>query len=435
MAAPAIPDEVDVVIIGAGIVGGACFHALATAGKKLRIACFEQQAKLSGSTARSAAAFRHQFSAAVNVEMSILSSRVYEEFPARMGTGPVIRRNGYCFVYRDRAALEQAAARAEAQRAQGVPDVEVLDAAALLERFPMLEPRGLAGGTFCRHDGFVFPDAITNGYFERGQEVGGCLRQYAPVVGFTRTAGALSGVVVRRGPSFDTRPSAAAQDARGVEGDVQEVRAPLVINATGPWANVLAREAGLEIPVVPVKRYLYFTEQFRARDVTGYPLFVLDLEAYCRPESNGLMLGWDRRPEKPEGWRRFPPPAFDYAAMDADRVDPGFGIGPDDYGTEVLAEIAERLPFLAEETGLAHVTSGYYEVSPDEKAIVARDPRLPGLLHATGFSGHGVMHAPATAAIIRALVLGEEPPVDASALALEPLLRNEPREDPEEVVI
>ncbi len=415
---PPIPREVDVVIIGAGIVGGACFYSLATAGKGLRIACFESSAKLSGSTARSAAAFRHQFSAAVNIEMSIFSSRAYEEFPARMGTPPVIRRNGYCFVYRDRGAFEQAIARAERQRALGVPDVEALDPAALVERFPMLEPRGLAGGTFCRHDGFVLPDLITNAFFERGQEIGGCLRQYAPVVGFVVEGGRVRGVRVRRAGEAE-----------------REVRAEAVVNAAGPWANAVARLAGIEIPMVPVKRYLYFTEQFRDRDVRSYPLFVLDLEPYCRPEANGLMMGWDRRPEKPEGWRRFPPPPFDYATMDPDRIDPGFGIGPDDYGTEVLAQLAEYLPFLAEETGLASVTAGYYEVSPDEKAIVDEDPRLPGLFHATGFSGHGVMHAPATGAIVCALILGEPPPVDRSALALAPLLRNEPRPDPEEVVI
>jgi glycine/D-amino acid oxidase-like deaminating enzyme len=413
-----IPDAVDVVIVGAGIVGGACFHALSTAGRGLRVACFESSAKLSGSTARSAAAFRHQFSAAVNVQMSIFASRVYEEFPVRMGTGPVIRRNGYCFVYRSEDALEAAAARAARQRALGVPDVEVLDRAALLERFPVLEPRGLAGGTFCRHDGFVLPDAITNAYFDRGLEIGGCLRQYAPVVGFVSEGGRLRGVRVRR----------AGEPER-------EVRAPVVVNAAGPWSNAVSRLAGLEIPMVPVKRYLYFTQQFDRRDVRDLPLFVVDLEAYCRPEANGLMMGWDRRPEKPEGWRRFPPPPFDYAAMDPDRIEAGFGIGPDDYGTEVLAELASVLPFLAEEAGLASVTAGYYEVSPDEKAIVGWDPRLPGLLHATGFSGHGVMHAPATAAIVRALVLGEPPPVDPRPLALEPLLRNEPREDPEEVVI
>ncbi len=408
-----LPGSADVVIIGAGIVGGACFYELSTSGRNLRVVAFEQHHKLAGSTARSAAAFRHQFSAAVNVAMSVLSSERYGAFPERMGSPPVIRRNGYCFASRDEAAFEQARARAGRQRALGAPDVEVLSARAALERFPALAADRLAGATFCRHDGFVFPDVITNAYFERGQEVGGCLKQYAPVTGFLTEGGRIAGVRVGE----------------------REVRAPVVINATGPWSNITARRAGLEIPVVPVKRYLYFTKQLRDRDVRGFPLFVLGLEAYVRPEANGLMLGWDRRPEKPDGWGRFPPPPFDEARMDGDRIEPGFGLGTDDYGMEVLAEIADWLPFIAEETALEAASCGYYEVSPDEKAIVDWDPRLPGLLHATGFSGHGVMHAPATGAIVRALVLGEKPPVDQSALALGPLLRNEERPDPEEVVI
>ena len=412
-----VPETADVVIIGAGIVGGACFYELSTSGRGLRIAAFEQHHKLAGSTARSAAAFRHQFSSAVNIEMSLLASRRYAEFPGRMGTPPVIKRNGYCFVYRDPAALAAAAARADRQRALGVPDVEVLDAAATLERFPVLEREGLAGSTFCRHDGFVFPDVITNAFFERGEEVGGCLRQYAPVTRILSEGGRVSGVAVTH------------------EGREREVRAPIVVNATGPWSNLVALLAGLEIPVVPVKRYLYFTKQLRERQVRDLPMFVMDLEAYCRPEANGLMMGWDRRPEKPAGWRRFPPPPFDPRQMDSDRIEPGFGLGSDDYGLEVISEIAGHLPFVAEETALESVSAGYYEVSPDEKAIVDWDPRLPGLLHATGFSGHGVMHAPATGALVRALVLGERPPVDVAALALGPLLKNEARPDPEEVVI
>jgi glycine/D-amino acid oxidase-like deaminating enzyme len=415
---PELPDAVDVAIIGAGIVGGACFYELATAGKGLRVVAFEQHHKLAGSTARSAAAFRHQFSAAVNVEMSVLASRRYAEFPARMGTSEVIRRNGYCFVFRDAASLEEAARRAARQRSLGVPDVEVLDAAATRARFPEVEADGLAGATFCRHDGFIFPDVITNAYFERGEGLGGSLRQYAPVTRIVASAGRVAGLVVTK------------------DGREHEVRAPVVVNAAGAWGNRVAHLAGLEIPVTPVKRYLYFTRQFREpRDVRGFPLFVMGLEAYCRPESNGLMMGWDARPAKPDGWRRFPPPPFDFATMDADRIEPGFGTGEADYGMEVLAEIASYLPFLAEEAALESVSSGYYEVSPDEKAIVAPDPRLPGLFHATGFSGHGVMHAPATGALVRALVLGEPPPVDAAALALAPLLENQARKDPEEVVI
>ncbi|MHC4392087.1 MAG: NAD(P)/FAD-dependent oxidoreductase [Planctomycetota bacterium] len=399
-------------IIGAGIVGASCFYQLASADPKLSIVCFDKSHKLHGSTSRSAAAFRHQFSAAVNVQQSLLSWEAYKHFPERFGTEPVLKESGYCFAYWSEAGFEGATRRASRQHELGVPNLEVLDAGALHARFPDLEREGLVGGTFCGHDGFVLPDAITNGWFEAGERDGAALRQYAAVTGIEVTGGEVKGVHIE-GHRF--------------------CRAPIVINTAGPWAGQVAALAGLDLPLTPVKRYLYFTHQLKTRDVSGFPLFVLDMETYCRPEANGLMLGWDLKPQKPQGWDRFPPPPT--GPLQSDRIEAGFGIGPDDYGIEVLAATADRLPFLYEETGLMAVTAGYYEVSPDEKAIISWDPRAKGLLHATGFSGHGVMHAPATGQIVRALVLGEEPPVDVAALALGPLLENQARPDPETMVI
>jgi sarcosine oxidase subunit beta len=412
-----IPERVDVVIIGAGIVGASCFHRLATSGASLSVACFDQDAKLSGSTSRSAAAFRHQFSARVHVAMSLASGRFYREFPARFGTEAVLRPNGYAFVYTDEAAFGGARERAERQAACGVPDIELLSPAEVRARLPLVEHPGLVGATFCRHDGFVLPDVVTHTLFERGLEMGGCLKQYAPVLEVLREGGRVAGVRV-------------ATDA-----GEREVRAGVVINAAGPWANIVARTAGLEIPLTPVKRYLYFTTQLPGRGIRELPLCVFDLETYCRPEGDALMCGWDRRPEKPDGWDGFPPPAIGADDLDADRIELGFGTGIDDYGIEVLAELAEYMPRLAEEAGLEHASAGYYEVTPDEKAIISWDPRLEGLLHATGFSGHGVMHAPAAGELVRDLVLGRAPGYDADALALAPLLEGRRRPDPETVVI
>ncbi|GIW72078.1 MAG: FAD-dependent oxidoreductase [Planctomycetota bacterium] len=413
-----VPDEVDVVIVGAGITGASCFWHLASAGRGLRVACFEMHHKLHGSTARSAAAFRHQFAAEVHIHMSLASGRFYRSFPERFGGEPVLRENGYAFVYTGAEAFAQACARAERQRALGVPELEVwTGAAAVRERLPMVEHPALAGATFCRHDGFLLPDVITHTLFEHGLRVGGCLRQWAPVREIVRAGGRVWGVRV------------ACEDGE------REVRAPVVINAAGPWANAVSQLAGVQIPLTPVKRYLYFTTQIPGRQVRHFPLLVFDLEPYCRPEADALMCGWDRRPPKPPGWDRFPPPAVEAQALDSDSIEPGYGLGIEEYGYEVLAALAEYMPWLAEQAGLEHATAGYYEVTPDDKAIIDWDPRLPGLLHATGFSGHGVMHAPATGMMVRALVLDEPPPFDPAALALAPLLENRPRPDPETVII
>jgi glycine/D-amino acid oxidase-like deaminating enzyme len=201
--------------------------------------------------------------------------------------------------------------------------------------------------------------------------------------------------------------------------------------------RAVAALADCPIPVVAVKRYLYVTPQFQGRKVEHYPLVVGDLGPYCRPEHNGLLMGWDDRPAKPSGHDRFPPPVQDVRLLEEqqDVIEPGYGDGIDDYGIEVLTRLAEFIPFLEEEGAIEHVAGGYYEVTPDDKAILGEDPRLPGLFHASGFSGHGIMHAPAAGRAICDLVAGRTPPFDLDGFALAPLLRNEPRLDPERMVI
>ena len=186
-----------------------------------------------------------------------------------------------------------------------------------------------------------------------------------------------------------------------------------------------------------VKRYLYVTPQFERRHVEHLPLVVRDLGAYARPESNGLLMGWDLKPKGPAGMGRFPPPAQDPGALEEaqDVIDPGFGRGIDEYGIEVLAELARVMPFLEDDGGVEHVTCGYYEVTPDDTAILSRDPRLVGLFHASGFSGHGIMHAPAAGRATADLVLGKAPTFPMEGFELEPLLRNASRAGRETMVI
>jgi sarcosine oxidase subunit beta len=59
-------------------------------------------------------------------------------------------------------------------------------------------------------------------------------------------------------------------------------------------------------------------------------------------------------------------------------------------------------------------------MTPDHHAIIGRAPGVEGLYLANGFSGHGVMHSPATGKIISELVLGGQPSIeDASTLRAE----------------
>ena len=251
---------------------------------------------------------------------------------------------------------------------------------------------------------------------EGARRRGATLHVGARVTAFATANGRVTGVVVDGQKTIETKA---------------------VVLAAGWWSNSVASLANCPIPVVAVKRYLYVTPQFETRRVSHYPLVVCDLGAYARPESNGLLMGWDERPLRPEGADRFPPPRQDPAALEEaqDSVAPGYGRGIDEYGIEILTELARFMPWLEEEGGVQYVAGGYYEVTPDDKAILSEDPRLPGLFHASGFSGHGIMHAPASGRATADLVTGRTPPFEMDGFALAPLLENRPRPDPERMVI
>jgi sarcosine oxidase subunit beta len=144
------------------------------------------------------------------------------------------------------------------------------------------------------------------------------------------------------------------------------------------------------LPVEPVRRQIWLTEQLDRPQPT-VP-FTLDLSTtlYFHNYRNGMLLGISNRDEAPGycrefsyGWTR----AFDEAAA-------------------VVA------PSLARQR-LVGGWAGLYENSPDHNALIGK-AEVPGVLYATGFSGHGFLQGPAVGEIVRDLYLGREPFMDPS---------------------
>ncbi len=94
--------------------------------------------------------------------------------------------------------------------------------------------------------------------------------------------------------------------------------------------------------------------------------------------------------------------------------DPGFV-------EKILKRAVNRAPCLAnvvvEPRGCR---AGLYEMTPDHHAIIGEAPGVRGLYLANGFSGHGVMHAPATGRIVSELIMyGQARLLDITPLDLE----------------
>ena len=200
----------------------------------------------------------------------------------------------------------------------------------------------------------------------------------------------------------DTDVTGIDMDARGVSG-VEPSRGFIsgrtVVNAAGAWAGRVARLAGVDLPVEPLRRMLVPTEPFDK--VSHQSPMVVDMSTgfHYRPEGRGLLLAWND-PEETPGFKT----DFDRAFIE-----------------KMLTRGVDRVPCLEEaEVNPRRAWAGLYEMTPDHHPVLGPVPELPGFFLANGFSGHGVMHSPATGRIMADLILhGRCDLVDTGLLGLD----------------
>lgn len=388
-------------MLGGGVTGALAAVRLAERGFDVTV--LEKAAIGNGSSSRSNACIRAQFGVEETVLGMMYSEEWYARFHDHMRTPPehaqpAMQSNGYLFLYEDPAqaapdlrvhaehAWRLAQERAAMQRRLGLP-VEQLEPGEVQRRWPHLDGDRLIGATWCPTDGFLHPHVIYGEGFRRARELGVEVRQGTEAVGAEVRGGRITRVATSRG---------------------QWIEADWVVNATNAWAPRVSRAlGGMALPIAPLKRYLYHMKLARP---------ILSDEAWGRLPMTIYGLGPGRgafsRPDGPQlivGWSHETAPEPDFADADQDRIAPDFSHehGLDNFGYATLAQVVEFAPILAEVGGLAATTCGYYGMTPDGVPLIGRDASLSNLVHAAGFSGHGIMHAPITALLVEAILNGE----------------------------
>ena len=148
----------NITIIGAGIVGASCAYYLSKRGAKVTVLERANQ-PATGSTAKSAAGIRHQFSHPENVKMTLFSAKTFSDFETLTGYDAGYRKVGYLFLL-SHEMLESWSQQRTMQRALGA-SVQGLDVRETAEKFPYLDLEGLAGSSLGVNDGVVDPHART----------------------------------------------------------------------------------------------------------------------------------------------------------------------------------------------------------------------------------------------------------------------------------
>ena len=371
-----------VVIIGGGAVGSStAYHLARDPAFTGSITVIERDPTYRiASSSLSCASIRQQFSTPVNVAMSRYGFQFLEQAHDLLAVGDdkaevSLKRQGYLFLAGEDgiATLREVHA---IQCAAGA-DVALLSPGEIRDRFPYMNVDDLAGGTL---------GLSSEGWFD-GPGLLAAYRRKARALGVTYIAQDASGL---------TREGDRVTGVMLADGAV--VPCDLVVNSAGPWSARVASWVGIDLPVRPRKRMVYV---FKSQaDLAGFPMLIDNSGNFLRPEGPGYICG--RSPDDGEPDPDEPPLEMEDAMFQ-------------DY---VWPALAHRVPVL-ETLKLTGGWAGYYELNLfDFNGFIGPHPGCANMIFATGFSGHGMQHSPATGRGVAELIAhGRFVSLDLSPLA------------------
>jgi len=364
----------DVVIIGGGVTGASVAYHLAARGRQRIVVLDRAEEPGRGSTGRATGGFRAQFSTRVNVQLSLLAREKLQRFPDEIGVDAGYRPYGYLFLASAGDQLASLRAAIAVQREAGLHEVAEVSPHEIAGLAPGVPVRGVAGGVFCPTDGFILPLEILRGYLDAARR-----RDVSVEFG----AGAAR-CVVERGR------------VTGVRTETAQIATPCVVNAAGAWARSVVVDAGVDLPVQPVRRQVAVMRPSLFPDEMPMTIFAED-GFHFRVRDGHLLLLWPA--DLPAG----------------DPFDLTFDAA---WLNGLLARAHAHVPQLRDgRVDRSACWAGLYEMTPDRHAVFGRAPGVEGLYLVTGSSGHGVMHAPALGHLAAELILdGAARTVDVRAL-------------------
>jgi sarcosine oxidase, subunit beta len=367
----AAPRSAEVVVVGGGVIGAGVAFAARRAG--LHAVVVEARPALAAATtAVATGAFRLQQDDADELDLvreSVAAIHDFADFTGQSGYDPGAQAVGLLSLTttEDGAAVHrETVAR---QRAIGVDGLELLDGDEARRRFPYLS-RDVRSARLRMGDGVLDPRQLTLGLLA-GSAVPIVTR--CRVTGFGLAGGRVTTVETDRGA----------------------IATGCCVIAAGPMSGVVARPAGIELPIFAMRRH-----RLVLPDVPQVPEWAPltyddDTGAHWRPGLRGAyvlishpeLVATDPVDDPP------PDPAFPYQVLDP--------ASPD--------SVARLSPFWADvwnaQRALWLLQCGQYTMTPDRRPLIGPTP-VEGLFVSTGYSGHGVMCAIGAGRLLADLITG-----------------------------
>ncbi|MEP6873514.1 MAG: FAD-dependent oxidoreductase [Burkholderiales bacterium] len=358
----------DVAIVGGGIVGSSAALALRRMG--LGVVLLERDLCGSRSSGVNYGGVRRQGRPISQLPLAQRAHGIWGRLPELLGTDGEYIRSGHFKIARSEADL--AALEAYRDRARDFDlGIDILSGARLRERCPWLGGKAV-GGSLCMEDGQANPRLVSPAFALAAQ------RAHADIHERTRVD-----EIAHDGQLFHLRA-----------GDALEVKAPVLLNCAGAWANAVAEQFGDAVPMHSGHPAMAVTEPLPF--FMNWSLGVEGGGVYCRQVARGnLVLGG--------GPGR---------ALDADRA------RSDRASIAALATQAIELLPVLRHAHFIRTWSGTEGYLPDRQPVVGPSRTTPGLFHGFGFAGAGFQIGPAVGEVLAELVRDgrSSTPIDAFSI-------------------
>ena len=358
-----LPDAVDVVVVGAGIMGLATAYHLAKDHERRRILVLDGSYLCGGASGRNGGGVRAQWSNEANVRLMQESLEMCKQFAHEHRINTWFRQGGYLFLARDERRAGELEKSVELQRRLGL-QTRLIDAAEAQRIVPQLAQGGVLSASFNADDAVVFPWPFVWGYAEGARALGVDIHTFCKVQAIEMSAGKISAVATERG----------------------RVRTPVVVNACGAFSPELAASVGVELPTKPHRHEICASEPLKP--FLGPLVADLGSGLYFSQSTRGEIVGGIGNAKTPEGPSQAS--SLRFLAL----------------YSRALIDACPSLSSLK----IQRQWAGLYDLSPDHAPIVGPVDEAPGLFLASGFMGHGFMMAPAVGKrLALAIATGELP--------------------------
>jgi D-hydroxyproline dehydrogenase subunit beta len=367
-----LPPTADLVIVGGGIVGAAtAFHAARAGFHPLIV---ERRPALSTlTTAVAAGGFRLQLDNEEEYRLIRESVDLFLDFEAetrQRDYDPGVSRQGYLWLTTRQERAREQHAIVDAQRSWGLSDVEILDPATVLERFPWVS-HDVVQARYRQDDGLLDPRKVALGLVAGS---GAAVMTDCAVTGFRLDSegGRIAGVETSKGP----------------------VAARSVVIAAGPFSGVVSGWAGVSLPLTIVQRQKVVLPELPEVPPDAPMTIDEDSGTHWRPAFRGaFVLFTDPSTAPSEPAEELP-------------IDEGFALRllrPDD--PQSAARVAPFWREVWERSAQWTIQAGQYDITPDRRPLLGGLP-VEGLFVNAGYSGHGVMGAPAGSRVLVDVIAG-----------------------------